>query len=100
MKKIIPLFLLALTLSACSLLPQNNKVVDPTPEIEPTRPQGQAVKNFSSQEVSLDFYFENNKYLYYGKVTLPNPCYQVQVDALIAESFPEQVTLNIVTQDS
>ncbi len=29
-----------------------------------------------------------------GEITLPTPCYQFSYDAIVAESFPEQVTLN------
>jgi flagellar basal body-associated protein FliL len=40
-------------------------------------------------------YLGNSKWKYNVKGTLPNPCYTIRVDALVRESYPEQVVVNI-----
>lgn len=40
-------------------------------------------------------YKGNSKWTYKVTGTLPNPCYNVRVDALVRESYPEQVVVNI-----
>ena len=54
----------------------------------------------NGKQVALDFTYEDGKYLYTGTVQKPAPCDSVEVDAVIRESFPEQVTLQITTQAS
>lgn len=102
MRKLIVLISVATIISGCSLLPANNNI-EPTPTgnyVEPTKPAGEVKHKFSSSDAKIDLYYVNAKYIYFGTVTLPNPCYKVTVSSTIAESFPEQVTLNIVTQAS
>lgn len=38
-------------------------------------------------------YVDNNVWDFTVDTTLPNPCYEGKVDVIIAESFPEQVTI-------
>ncbi len=40
-------------------------------------------------------YTSENNWEYQVKGPLPNPCYGVSVEAIVAESFPEQVTLQV-----
>ena len=52
------------------------------------------------ETVDLTFTYEDGKYLYSGTVQKPTPCDTIEVDAVIRESFPEQVTLAITTKPS
>lgn len=52
------------------------------------------------EQVYIDFTYENGKYLYSGTVQKPTPCDTVEVNAVIRESFPEQVTFAITTKSS
>ena len=99
---IVTFYSLLLTiLTGCSVIfPAPEPKTTPTPIVYPTVPTGEIIKQFRTEKLLLNFYYNNNKYQYYGTITLPNPCYQVKVDALISESYPEQVSMNIITQDS
>ncbi|MDY0097429.1 MAG: hypothetical protein RBS01_03715 [Candidatus Dojkabacteria bacterium] len=44
-------------------------------------------------------YIGNSKWEYTVTGQLPNPCYTAVVDALVAESYPEQVTITVVTKE-
>ena len=39
--------------------------------------------------------FDGNTHTYTGVITLPTPCYNLNVEAIVAESFPEQVRVEI-----
>jgi len=39
--------------------------------------------------------FEDGVHTISGEVTLPNPCYELQEDVAVAESFPEQVFIEL-----
>ncbi len=41
--------------------------------------------------------FTDGVHRVYGKTDLPTPCHSLTVDALIAESYPEQVTLQFAS---
>jgi|SRR3989344_2912928 len=98
---ITALSLLMAIFSGCTLLsPTLEPKITPTAVVYPAIPTGDIIKQFRSEKLLLNFYYNNSKYQYYGTITVPNPCYLVKVDALIAESYPEQVSMNIITQDS
>src|SRR3990167_3392999 len=98
---ITALSLLMAIFSGCTLLsPTLEPKITPTAVVYPAIQTGDIIKQFRSEKLLLNFYYNNSKYQYYGTITLPNPCYQVKVDALISESYPEQVSMNIITQDS
>lgn len=40
-------------------------------------------------------YISENSWEYKVIGQLPNPCYSANVDVLVAESYPEQVTINV-----
>jgi len=56
-------------------------------------------KDIQSKDITKDnfvltySYIGDNKWTYTLTGTLPNPCYTVSVDALVAESYPEQVSI-------
>ncbi|MCK9368424.1 hypothetical protein M0R04_00380 [Candidatus Dojkabacteria bacterium] len=50
----------------------------------------------TKNEFTLKYkYDRNNKWSYILTGQLPNPCYSVEVDELVAESYPEQVYINV-----
>lgn len=57
----------------------------------------------SSKNATASVQYEgSNTWSYVVSIDLPNPCYDVVVTPMVAESFPEQVTLKVVstsTQD-
>ena len=58
---------------------------DETPVVEETR---------SYDNLNLEYdYLGDNIWRYTVTGTLPNPCYEISTEAIVAESFPEQVTI-------
>lgn len=43
--------------------------------------------------------FKSGLHDYTGAITLPIPCYTLSVDAVVRESFPEDVTIRFTIQD-
>ncbi|MBU3968800.1 hypothetical protein KJ991_01115 [Patescibacteria group bacterium] len=43
--------------------------------------------------------YESGLHNYRGSLTLPNPCYILSVDAVVRESFPEDVTIRFTVQE-
>jgi hypothetical protein len=57
--------------------------------------QTQSVNNFH-----LSYTYQgNNEWAYSVIGTLPTPCYAVNTEALVAESYPEQVTIMVTVQE-
>lgn len=54
--------------------------------------------NIKTNDLSFTSTYQNGLMKYQGTVTVPTPCYEVKQEALIAESFPEQVTIRIKTE--
>jgi len=49
-------------------------------------------QSISSDDFTFEYtYTENNLWSYTVKGTLPNPCYTISTEAIVAESYPEQV---------
>jgi hypothetical protein len=97
MKKLI-LVSVILLLSACNM-PSPVKNSDSTSNlVTPTRPVGAAKSSFAVDGLKMELFFQDNHYVYYGNAQLPTPCYVLTVNSVIAESYPEQVTLNLVTK--
>jgi hypothetical protein len=46
-------------------------------------------------EIGVAHTFEGGVHTISGEITLPNPCYELQEDVAIAESFPEQVFIEL-----
>jgi len=43
--------------------------------------------------------FKSGLHDYTGTIALPNPCYILSVDAMVKESFPEDVTIRFTVQE-
>ena len=44
-------------------------------------------------------YISENSWEYTVTGELPNPCYNASVDAIVAESYPEQVTVTVTIEE-
>jgi hypothetical protein len=64
--------------------------------IEDTSP---VVEEGEYDNLNLEYdYLGDNTWRYMVTGTLPNPCYNIETEAIVAESYPEQVTIkSIVT---
>ncbi len=64
--------------------------------IEDTSP---VVEEGEYDNLNLEYdYLGDNTWTYMVTGTLPNPCYDIETEAIVAESYPEQVTIkSIVT---
>jgi len=65
---------------------------------EPSQDQSQtqnpgAVLPKNAVMITAKHSFKNGKHIIAGEVDVPTPCHSLSVETLIAESFPEQVTL-------
>jgi hypothetical protein len=54
--------------------------------------------NIKTNDITFTSTYENGVVKYSGTVTVPSPCYEVKQDAVVAESFPEQVSIKIKTE--
>ncbi|HEY4483495.1 MAG TPA: hypothetical protein VI953_04960 [Candidatus Paceibacterota bacterium] len=43
--------------------------------------------------LTVNHYFDNGSHTIEGTITLPTPCHSLTSDVLVAESYPEQVTI-------
>lgn len=41
--------------------------------------------------------FVNGRYVIKGILTLPDPCYEIESNVIVMESFPEQIRINLTT---
>jgi len=49
------------------------------------------------EDLSLEYdYKEDNTWEYIVTGTLPNPCYEITTEVMVAESYPEQVTVKAI----
>ncbi|KXK26483.1 MAG: hypothetical protein TR69_WS6001000487 [candidate division WS6 bacterium OLB20] len=92
-----------IALAACTpVMVDNEPSPTPVPSeyAEPTRPPYDVKTTFTDEErgISVEFSYGNGRYYYYGTVTTPTPCHKVLVDTRIAESFPEQVTMDVTVE--
>lgn len=100
MKKIVPMIIFVLVIVGGILVwqqysqskssgNQDNALVD--------RSDPGKGKDFFLFEIIIHKTFENGTYSITGSVDLPDPCYSIDSKVLVAESFPEQVMLQIDT---
>ncbi|MEM9336237.1 MAG: hypothetical protein AAGA35_00065 [Patescibacteria group bacterium] len=47
------------------------------------------------QDLRLQRQFVNGEHRFSGLVTLPTPCFEVREEVIVAESFPEQVSIDL-----
>ncbi|MFQ5492755.1 MAG: hypothetical protein ACE5DX_01170 [Candidatus Dojkabacteria bacterium] len=101
--KIHKLFLVSvlLFLSGCNLLGLGGTPPDDSEFDTPTRPTtGELTHTFKTEGFKLELFYEDAEFTYFGTMQTPTPCSEVQVETLIAESFPEQVSINFTTKES
>ena len=51
----------------------------------------------TTESFSLTQTYNEGVHTFSGTVTTPTPCYTVEATALVAESYPEQITINVTT---
>ncbi len=52
--------------------------------------------SYMPAEIVADFVYTDNLHEYSGVIEFPNPCYELYTEALVRESYPEQITLSFV----
>ena len=62
-------------------------------------PSGDVAGDQTTQPASLtvNHYFDNGSHTIEGTITLPTPCHSLTTEALLAEPYPEQVTITFAT---
>jgi len=50
------------------------------------------------ERITAKHQFKNGTHTIAGEVTLPTPCHILTTDAVVAESYPEQVSINFVSR--
>jgi len=50
------------------------------------------------ESITVNHYFNNGEHSLEGTLTLPTPCHSLSYDAIVAESYPEQVMVKFVTK--
>ncbi|MEX0934859.1 MAG: hypothetical protein WDZ70_00855 [Candidatus Paceibacterota bacterium] len=63
-----------------------------------TPPVSDDVEGFVPQEIQAIHTFSAGTHTLRGEIDLPTPCHTLTHDVMIAESFPEQVTINFQTE--
>lgn len=73
-----------------------------TPATSSAKPTpGETKKQITTDQLTIKVTYQNGVYYYSGTIQLPNPCTKLSTDAIIMESFPEQVRIVLETkQDS
>jgi hypothetical protein len=56
-------------------------------------PTGDVVEDVETMRITAKHQFKNGKHIIAGEVNLPTPCYVLDTQAIVAESYPEQVTV-------
>lgn len=69
--------------------PQSNSQKPPT--------SNQPKQSINNPPVTFNATYSNNTWTYSGTVELPNPCSTLTHDAIVMESFPEQVQVRLTT---
>jgi hypothetical protein len=64
------------------------------PVVEENTQGEEEVKYASITRITAKHFFENGVHTIAGEIPMPTPCDLLEVDAMVAESFPEQVSLN------
>jgi hypothetical protein len=76
-----------------------NREEDTLDEITTEDNESPVVEEQVYDNLNLEYdYSGDNTWTYMVTGTLPNPCYDIETEAIVAESYPEQVTIrSIVT---
>lgn len=70
------------------------------PTMSPTPTTSGTVKETKGIFTLEATYEGNNTWEYEVSATLPNPCTTATVDVIVAESYPEQVSINVKTKET
>ena len=57
------------------------------------------VKKINNEKLSISVVLDDGSLRYSGAVVVPTPCHEVKADAIVAESFPEQVQIRLTTRN-
>ena len=60
-------------------------------------PQEEQPDDTTTQNLVVTHAFDGEQHEYTGSVVLPTPCHTLESEVLVAESFPEQITINLRT---
>ena len=52
------------------------------------------------ETLDIEFSYTNGMYIYSGTIQKPTPCHEVESEIVVRESFPEQVYLLFMVEDS
>jgi len=52
-----------------------------------------------SEEISIQHQYKDGRHVFKGTIVVPNPCTEAKGDIVVAESFPEQMTLALNTHE-
>ena len=62
---------------------------------------GQQEATYPPEKLTVNHYFQENgvngSHTIEGTITLPTPCHTITNEVLVAESFPEQISINFTT---
>lgn len=74
---------------------EKTPLVEETPDATPIAEEARSYDN-----LNLEYdYLGDNIWRYKVTGTLPNPCYEISTEAIVAESYPEQVTIRSVVTE-
>ncbi len=91
------LVLILLGLIICIYLTQGSCVVPKDEDIDKDS-DSNTTQTYMENNFRLESkYISDNNWEYTVTGDLPNPCYKASVDATVAESYPEQVTVTVTT---
>lgn len=65
---------------------------------QPVSSEGKVLKEIKNEELKTTVFYEKGKLKYSGTVVTPETCWDVETEAIIRESFPEQITINLTTK--
>jgi len=57
-------------------------------------------QGFVPEFIEADYFYDEGVHTYEGVVLLPTPCYSLESEAIVRESYPEQVTISFLSEDS
>ena len=60
-------------------------------------PQAEQPVTDETQRLVVTHAFDGTEHEFTGSVVLPTPCHTLEAESVVAESFPEQVTINLTT---
>lgn len=75
----------------------------PSPELSPLpSPQTSPFEELiiKKDKIQIQVKYEGGQFIYQGLVKLPTPCDTLSTDALVLESYPQQIQIKINTQKS